>query len=205
MAEATIEKSQTNEQIAGQAANPPPGALRHQVIANLLRDKASLSAGACRFCVTSTSMYPLLTVGDWVVVESVEFDAVQRGDLLLYESGDHFNCHRLMRKLVQNGTRLLLTKGDSSLSFDPAWEPAALLGRVVAVEKTTQCVRLDTWKWQATNRILAFLSEWQASLWRICSSIERAILGSGKTKPSPLLARFLHAPARLWLRVVLAK
>jgi signal peptidase I len=183
---------------------PVLAASRQQVITALLRESKLLAAHPVRFRVTSPSMYPLLLIGDSALVEVSGFDSVRPGDLVLYHVNDHFNCHRLIRKVNHNDRRLLLTQGDSNLGYDPDWDLEALFGKVVAIERAGKLIRLDTRKWRAVNHIVAVLLRWQTRLWRGCRFLKRAVAPSGETVLPPLLVRCLQAPARLCLKAVLA-
>jgi hypothetical protein len=150
-------------------------------------------------------MAPFLAAGDWVVVEPADSDSVHPGDILLYQVGDHFHCHRLLRKTGSGDHQQLVTKGDAMLSPDLAWDPSLLLGKVVAIERGAEQLRLDGGKWLATSRLVAGLSRGQAALWRASHAAKQTLLGSRKTGLSAALMRFLRWPVEFCLKIALSR
>jgi hypothetical protein len=85
-------------------------------------------------------MEPAIRDGDDITVVPVSIEAVRRGDVLLYRSGDRLMAHRVKGRV--GGAEVLRLCGDA-----PGWEeervpPGEVLGRVVAVERQGKGVPL---------------------------------------------------------------
>ena len=76
--------------------------------------------------VNGDSMEPTLTAGDVILLKSVPFSEIEDGDIVAYkapvaaETGDSPSTilHRVQRTGVQDGSKVLFTKGDNS-TVDP--------------------------------------------------------------------------------------
>src|SRR5512140_2461685 len=110
-------------------------------IAALVREQAA--RGPFRFRVTSGSMEPLIRAGDDVLVRAVPLERLRPGDILLVDAGvaegAAFVVHRL-RALRPDG--VFVTYGDRNLAPDRPWQPAALVGQVVALAHGDRVVDL---------------------------------------------------------------
>ena len=167
---------------------------------DLIRNKVSTLSSPLRLRVTSGSMSPFISVGDWILVEAADSSEISPGDVVVYESCHRFTCHRVVKKDAAQ----LVTKGDASLSPDPLWEPSLLLGRVVGVSKGRVYVSMRARGWRIANRVLALSSTFQYNVWNACSLVKRQVLGSKRTGLSSLLVYVLRLPTRLALGVFLA-
>ena len=76
-------------------------------------------------------MIPTLQPGDEIVVEPVLIEALQPGDLILFQGGRDFVCHRLVG--VSGGA--LLTRGDAGSSAGERIAPHHVLGKVVEIRQ----------------------------------------------------------------------
>lgn len=78
------------------------------------------------------SMRPLIRPGDWMLVE---FGTVPPGlgDIVVFSRGELLVAHRVVAQRHQQGTTLLITKGDSEPYNDPLLCYADILGVVRAV------------------------------------------------------------------------
>jgi len=136
------------------------GAKFHEAITGLISEQ--LAAGeTLRFQVTSSSMAPLLKIGDAVVCEGVASpETFQIGDILVIQRASDFLTHRLIRK---SGHRYQ-TKGDNTLRPDPPVSADAILGRVIRVRHSERSLNLQTGRQQKVASALAKISalEWQA-------------------------------------------
>ena len=94
---------------------------------NLLRD-----AGQLAFVAQGTSMLPAILPGDKVVVASVPFPEIQKGDVILFCRQERWFLHRV-RQVCPGGQAHLITQGDAVPRPDPPVFPEQLLGRAVSV------------------------------------------------------------------------
>jgi len=129
----------------------------HDLIKDLIDIELSIG-DQIQFRVVSNSMAPIIEVGDSVLVNISEFDAIKRGDIIVIQREDDFLTHRAI-KLKDGGW---LTKGDNSVFFDPLSKAENIIGYVVSVEKGNQPIEFQTSSWARNNRILAKFSELEA-------------------------------------------
>jgi len=111
------------------SGTPPPGARAEGILRSLLGGFPFL-----RLTVTGDCMRPALSPGDRVHVVSPEQRPPRVGDVVLARHRDGLRLHRLVW-----GPPLALglrwrTQADRGAIWDPALEPADVLGTVVAVE-----------------------------------------------------------------------
>jgi hypothetical protein len=91
---------------------------------------ASLRAsGRLRLRVRGESMLPALWPGDEVEIARCSVDEVRDGEIVLALREGRFFLHRF---LARSGDAGFLLRGDSMPAPDPAFENAALLGRLVS-------------------------------------------------------------------------
>jgi signal peptidase I len=125
------------------------------VVADLLRRGHSV-----RFRAKGGSMMPTIREGEAITVAPVAPDAIRRGDVVLYRSGQGVTAHRVVSvEQPAGGAPRFVTRGDASGSCDEPVEEAAVLGSVVAVERGGRIVdpaappvRLLAWIWSAARR-----------------------------------------------------
>jgi hypothetical protein len=85
--------------------------------------------------VLGDSMRPTVPPGSLLCVE---FDpkGLGRGDLVLFRQADYLAVHRLVGYAARDdGRPVLRTRGDNVPAFDPAVDPARVIGRVIAIER----------------------------------------------------------------------
>jgi hypothetical protein len=123
---------------AGNQSTSQPRRVESTLATGLLRQ--SLRAGqAVTIRTHGRSMWPILQDGDMLQVEPCELAEVQVGDILVCERSADLVVHRLIEPVAAT----LLTKGDAMLFPDPAHQPGALLGRVVAITRQGRERRFD--------------------------------------------------------------
>ncbi len=137
--------------------------------------------GELRLVIVSESMAPLLRPGDAVYVRPQ--DSYRTGDILAYRSRKQVVTHRL---IGQAPDRLTL-KGDSARRSDPPIRRAAVLGRVVALERSG--VR------QPAPRMAK--GAWIGRLSRVEAVLFRAVSGRREPGWRQRLGALLCAPLRL--------
>ena len=65
--------------------------------------------------VISSSMWPLITKGDRVLVEKTSWDRVRFGDIIVFRRAGNLAVHRALGKRTMSGKAYLLEKGDAIL------------------------------------------------------------------------------------------
>jgi len=105
---------------------------KHKLAAEVLR-----SAGRVSLTARGHSMLPTIWPGDLLTIESVPFDQIEPGDVILFERDERFFIHRVMRKCGggESARPSLVTRGDSMPGPDsPVW-PTELLGRIISLQR----------------------------------------------------------------------
>jgi signal peptidase len=69
--------------------------------------------------IMSGSMEPAIPVGSIVVVKRVNPEDVKVGDVIAFETGESRTMHRVVEKVVENGSFHFRTKGDANEDPDP--------------------------------------------------------------------------------------
>jgi signal peptidase I len=138
------------------------------------------------FIVTTSSMLPSLAPGDKLRVRAVPGSELRPGDILVRRIGNSWIAHRLIGYVSSDGERLLLTKGDNSLTSDEAWPMSDCAGVVVSVER-------ERGKWDATSEVAG----WNAAL-IACLSLSQ--LSAARVRPN-IVRRLLIKTSRACLRI----
>lgn len=143
-----------------------------------------------RLNVTSSSMYPLLSVGSIVVVQSKPFELLCCGDIVVVDQGEYWNTHRIIR--IENYH--CITKGDANWNFDLPVEFGSILGLVTMFEEGNGSWDLACFPWDRVNRLIGKLSR-----------VEGAIMSwdgrsGGKTPVSKIL---IAALIRIYIKILL--
>jgi hypothetical protein len=110
--------------------------------------RASEEPGPVRLTVTSDSMWPLLRVGDGVVVQPIDPHALQPGDVIVVQRSGGWITHRL----VTVDERGWHTHGDNTRYGDEAASAAQIVGRVIAIERNGQTIDLLQPRWRTIDR-----------------------------------------------------
>ena len=97
------------------------------------------STGKLRLAARGHSMLPTFWPGDLLDIETIPFDQVSAGDVVLYRRWGRFFIHRVLCKLAATGSDRpsLVTRGDSMAGGDAPVVPEELLGKVVSVQRTS--------------------------------------------------------------------
>lgn len=110
--------------------------------------------------VISNSMSPMLRVADIVMAQSIEAATAQSGDVLVFQRGTELITHRL---IARQADRLCL-KGDNRRAADELIEEQAVVGRVIAIERSGRSIDLQQPRWVRLNQSVGRLSGWQARI-----------------------------------------
>ncbi len=81
-------------------------------------------------------MLPTLWPGDLLTVQSVPWEQVEAGEVVLYMRQDRFFVHRIVSKNLTRGGGFLVTRGDCMSENDPPVGRGELLGRVTEVRRS---------------------------------------------------------------------
>ena len=112
-----------------------------------------LSIGqAVQVAVRGMSMFPLLMKGDVVLVKPVTYEALRKGDIVVFERNAIWVAHRLIRKFDGH----LVTHGDGNRLKDDNLPFNSVKGIVVKVVKARWWLARWATKWP--GRALAYTS-----------------------------------------------
>lgn len=106
-------------------------------------------------------MAPLIRVGDQVILEAVQPEQLNPGDVITLSSPQGLLTHRLWAVGGSPGAQKFLTRGDRPLTFDAVWPSAALVGRVCGRVRRERPFSLQTGAGQWLNGHLAALARWE--------------------------------------------
>ena len=127
-------------------------AVRCELAAETLR-----TSGRLRLRVTGWSMFPSVRPGDTLMIERVELDSVDCGDIVLFERGGQLYVHRVVRK---SGAKIL-TRGDAMPQADPEVEEQELLGRVRLILRHGERVEVRRKRWVGERIVGAVMGRWE--------------------------------------------
>jgi signal peptidase len=97
-----------------------------------------------RFRIKGESMRPFLRDGQVVIVKRLDPSEMRAGDIIFLRfPPSQIVIHRLIKKTLENGKTVFLTKGDASFHFDPYVYSENILGKIVAIEKGQRYIKLD--------------------------------------------------------------
>jgi len=106
-----------------------------QVISSLLIEGSEVEVP-----VYGISMFPFFLPGTIVRVRRCDWNELQKGDIIFFESSPKIILHRIIQKTAHQ----LRCKGDSLLRPDSWIEPSQFLGRVEAYSRRTGFLRIFT-------------------------------------------------------------
>ncbi len=124
-----------------------------QIIAELTI--VSLREGKNPFVtVTSNSMAPLIRTGDELQIAAVAVSELKPGDIIALDTGDGMLAHRYWNLIQGRDKDLLLTKGDSSVEFDPPFELAKYVGLIIARKRGDSSLSFNEIPARRLNRLV---------------------------------------------------
>jgi signal peptidase I len=111
-----------------------------------------------RFCATGQSMKPTIRDGETIIIEPVEAEKIQRGDIILYRTRRGVIAHRVANtQWDDNGQPRFILRGDSAASYDQPIAASDILGRVTAVERRGRLINLSGNQAKRWSMIRVFL------------------------------------------------
>ncbi|MCU1302099.1 MAG: Peptidase conserved region [Candidatus Sulfotelmatobacter sp.] len=101
------------------------------------------SFGSFRFTATGWSMLPALWTGDTLIVERINPDQYQVGDIALVGRRGTLCAHRVVCLPENNGGRFWITQGDAIPAPDRPVLEAELLGRVTQLIRSGKSISVS--------------------------------------------------------------
>jgi signal peptidase I len=140
----------------------------------LVNERLRAGKTAC-FVISTSSMRPALAPGDKVFVRAARADDLRMGDIIIRSFAGALIAHRLIGRAASGNADELMTKGDNALIADDPWQPAHLVGSVIAMERAGQKKSASFARARLGGLGVALLSRSQLSANRIRSRILRRI------------------------------
>lgn len=96
--------------------------------------------------------------GDWIKVKKTNTNNIRCGDIIIFQGGTKFICHRVITK--RNGN--IFTKGDSYLNLDNPIPEDKIIAKVTELNTNGRTIKLDTILNKTINRFIGiyFLIIW---------------------------------------------
>jgi signal peptidase I len=144
------------------------------------------------FRIVSGSMRPLLNVGDRIFAEHVTADRIAPRDIILFKSEGAFVTHRVMRVVNENGTIMLLQKGDAG-GVAATVPGKSVIGIVTSVEKKGRPLSIQTGRLGAVNQVLGLTNTFSYRIKEIITTLKQNM----RNKPGyPYLRQFYRGLKR---------
>ncbi len=136
---------------------------------------------------TGLSMRPSIHSGEWIVVRRAGPPEIGVGDVVVYQAGNAFIAHRVIRRRQQADCVYLAVKGDAQLVAE---EIAAdrVVARVVALRKGDRRIDWDRPRWRLVGWLMACYSSWVDALYRAVPCLPGRLVGSLNYLAARLLA-----------------
>jgi len=186
-----------NHEAATKGAVSPP-------VLTSLYEELLLKKGELLLTALSSSMAPLIRIGDKVNVRTTSTEAIGFGDIIVFREEEKLVIHRVVAKGKFDHRPFFLQKGDRSSL--PLRIPAeCVLGKVFEIHKPSRCIRLNSRKGRFLNLLLAVRSYLTCFIQPNLPAKERALLGNRKYQLLHYIFSFLIFPLRLSQRLKVRK
>jgi signal peptidase I len=153
--------------------------------------------------ITGNSMLPLIQDGDHVLVAH-GCAGVRRGDVVVFRRGDRLIAHRVLCICDGDVGPTFITKGDHAPQFDPPLSADEIVGRVLAVERGSRYMSLDTAAWRVLGWLMAVGTLAWTKLYGWSRDLKQRLLGPQPNRLTAFLRHSALAFFSLILKVVQA-
>jgi len=109
-----------------------------------------------RIKLSGMSMFPQLKPGYYAVVEKIQLEHLQPGDILAFQQNNNYVLHRLIH--VEN--EVCICKGDAHNYMDPPVQYQMIIGRVEQIHSAGQMRLLLSAKEKRKARRIVRFSYW---------------------------------------------
>jgi hypothetical protein len=149
------------------------------------------------------SMRPSIRGGEWIVVRRAGTEEMNVGDVVIYQVGNTFVAHRVIRKRDQDGCLYLTVKGDAHLAAEGEIAAGEVVARVVALRKADKRIDLNHPRWRLVNRLIALYSSWVDRLYRGVPFLHGILRRGGDRPWGRLVIRLVSGLNRLPTRLLI--
>ena len=120
--------------------------MNQQELSHTLRKEIIRQGRSVQIFASGYSMFPFLRKGDLLTVEPVPMETIKRGDIVVFEIGEKWIAHRVIRvSRVKNRIELSL-RGDSCVAYDPVVNEENYIGAVIKFQRRNSIRNLDSTK-----------------------------------------------------------
>lgn len=108
----------------------------------------------CLFHVPSNSMWPLIKIGDKVILQKKEIEKIKKFDVIIYYSNKYkyLVVHRVIKINYKNNTTSFITKGDNnSFKDEETINSNNFLGKIVAIKNKKINLNRNSYSWLTFN------------------------------------------------------
>ncbi len=146
-------------------------------IAVQLRDVDVAAIGVHGFLYQGTSMNPILSAGDRVLVKRTYIRELRFGDIVVYEKNGNFIIHRyLYTRWTRRGEPYIIAKADNSSKRDDPVPSRHIVGRVVEIDKGKRRIRLESSFWRRASPFIAATSVAEDAIFEIMKFTKKRFL-----------------------------
>jgi hypothetical protein len=98
-----------------------------------------------RFRAAGSSMHPTIRDGEPIILKRIDLAQLGKGDIVLSRQRERLIAHRIVRLTKTNGlTTSVLLQGDALAACDEPVRAAAIVAKVVAVEREGRSIQLGS-------------------------------------------------------------
>ncbi len=148
--------------------------------------------------ITGRSMLPFIREGDRALVAH-GCQGIRPGDVIVFRQGESLIAHRVIRLLADH---TFLTRGDNAEQFDAPVPGEAVLGRVLAIQRGAQVMRLHTTAWSITGRLIVMGTLAGGQLYRWVRPLKRWLVGPNPNRLTLFARRQALNVIRLGLKLL---
>lgn len=127
-----------------------------QELSHELRKEAILQGYAVQTIASGYSMFPYLRKGDILTVQPIPMAKIKRGDIVVFESGEKWIAHRVIK--IRNSAEGLefLLRGDTCVAFDPIVNEGNYVGVVSTCERNKNSISFNVTSKKINTKIHLF-------------------------------------------------
>lgn len=118
-----------------------------------LRKEAIKNGHSVQTIASGTSMFPFLRKGDILTIDPATMETIKRGDIVVFEVGDKWIAHRVIRIQSFDGAIQITTRGDARISSDPTINKTNYLGLISSIERDSKKISLRSFRKKLDSQV----------------------------------------------------
>ena len=125
--------------------------MNQQELSHTLRKEIIRQGRSVQIQASGYSMFPFLRKGDLLTVDPVLMEKIRRGDIVVFEMGEKWIAHRVIKLRTSAENLEFLLRGDTCIAFDPVVYNGNYIGVITVFsrkqsEKNIKAGFLNFWK-----------------------------------------------------------